>query len=378
VPVQITQFNFAQAINFVCALVGYPVSADPAGSTDTKHGQMRAAVTEACAELLALREWQDLTVAGTIDVVGDIAGQMQKAFPLPVDFYRFIDQTQWSQQALGPLLGGPTSAQMWARFNAVGYPSSALMWQIRSDQLYVMAPPFPNPVPFNFFYISKAQIIDETDPTLRKNSISKNGDTFVLDAYLIALLARKKWLEWNSMSSEAATSDFNTAFASRAGSDKGSPVLNIGYAVEGTPLIGNIIGTAGIPGPVGPASTIPGPPGPIGSPGAPSSVPGPLGPTGATGATGPLGATGAASTVPGPTGATGSTGAASTVPGPQGDPGPAGLTGAAGSTGATGATGAASTVPGPAGLTGATGATGATGTSGATGATGATGTGVWA
>jgi len=92
--VQITEFNFGQAINFVCTLVGYPTSQDPAGSLDAKHAQIRGAITEACAELLALREWQDLTQQGQVDVVADAAGQTQKAFPLPVDFYRFIDQTQ--------------------------------------------------------------------------------------------------------------------------------------------------------------------------------------------------------------------------------------------------------------------------------------------
>ena len=139
---QITNFDFGQALNFVCTLVGYPASPDPAGSTDTKHAQMRAAITDACAELLTMREWQDLTEEGLVQVVADAAGQKQKAFALPVDFYRFIDQTQWSSQMLAPL-GGPASAQLWARFNAVGYPSGSAFWQIRSDKLWVMAPPFP-------------------------------------------------------------------------------------------------------------------------------------------------------------------------------------------------------------------------------------------
>jgi len=398
-PVQIAQFNFGQAINFVCSLVGYPASADPAGSVDTKHAQMRAALTDACAELLALREWQDLTQEGVIDVVGDSAGQTQKAFALPPDFYRFIDQTQWSSHSLAPLLGGPASAQAWSRFTAVGYPAATSLWQIRGDQLWVMAPPYPTAQPFSFFYLSKAQIIDERDPLLRKNTLDNNGDSFVLDAYLVALLARKKWLEWNAMSSEAATADFNTAFASRAGADKGAPVLSLSSTPEGFALIGNIIGTAGIPGPEGPASNVPGPAGPAGPTGAPSTAIGPTGLTGATGPTGPVGATGAASTVPGPIGATGATGADSIVPGPQGDPGPIGPKGSTGTTGATGAdstvpgplgpvgatgatgstgpTGAPSVVPGPAGATGPTGPQGVPGASGATGATGATGTGVW-
>jgi hypothetical protein len=337
-PVQITQFNFAQAINFICELVGYPKSADPAGSTDTKHGQMRAAVTEACAALLALREWQDLTQSGTVSIVGDAPGQPQKGFSLPVDFYRFVDQTQWSNQSLTPLFGGPSSAQTWARFTAIGYPASAAFWQIRNDQLWVLSPPYPNPQPFNFFYISKAQIIDEVDPTLRKNSVTKNGDTFVLDAYLIALLARKKWLEWNSMSSEAATADFNVAFSSRAGADKGAPILSISNAPEGIPLIGNIIGTAGIPGPVGPASTIPGPSGPSGPAGPASTVPGPAGPLGPIGPPGPLGPSGTPGTT-GAQGVPGPVGPPSTVPGPQGDPGPGGAPGPQGPIGPPGSDG---------------------------------------
>jgi len=365
VPLQITQFDFGQAINFICTLVGYPASPDPAGSQDAKHAQMRGAITEACAELLALREWQDLTQEGVINVVADSAGQKQKAFALPVDFYRFIDQTQWSSPALAPLFGGPTSPQAWARFRAVGYPAAQSQWQIRGDKLWVLAPPYPTAQPFSFFYMSKAQIIDEGDPTLLKNQVTKNGDRFLLDAYLIALLARKKWLEWNSMSSEAATADFNTAYSSRAGADKGSPILSLSFPLEGAILIGNIIGTAGIPGPVGPASTIPGPPGQPGAPGPASTVPGPMGLTGVTGASGATGATGADSTVPGPMGMTG---AASTVPGPTGVQGDPGVQGAIGYTGATGATGAPSFVPGPAGFTGATGAPGSTGAVGMTGA----------
>lgn len=226
-PVQITNFNFAAVINFICQLTGYPQSQDPAGSVDPKHAQMRAAVTEACAEMLALHEWQDLTETGTIDVVASVAGEKERGFALPADFYRFIDQTQWAPAQLWPA-GGPVSPQAWMKYIVWGTsPQLSLFWQIRKDQLFILTPPFPTSQPFTFFYLSKAQIIDETDPTLRKNTVTKNGDTFVLDAYIIALLGRKKWLEWNNMDSTAATMDFNTVFNSRVGADKGAPVLSL-------------------------------------------------------------------------------------------------------------------------------------------------------
>ena len=226
-PVVITNLNFAAVMNYVCQLTGYPQSTDPAGSTDPKHAQMRAAVTEACAALLALKEWQDLTERGSISVVASGPGVKEQGYPLPADFYRFIDQTQWGQEQMWPA-GGPVSPQAWMKYIIWGtYPQMTLFWQLRRDQLFVLSPPFPTPLTFEFFYLSKAQIIDGTDPTIRKNALTNNNDTFVLDSYMVALLARKKWLEWNNMDSTAATQDFNTVFNSRAGSDKGASVLSL-------------------------------------------------------------------------------------------------------------------------------------------------------
>jgi hypothetical protein len=225
--IQITNPTFSDSINLICELVGYPKSADPAGSTDPKHGQMRAAVLNALGELLALHEWQDLTLDGSISVVADMAGQKEKAFDLPLDFYRFIDQTQWSQQQMWPA-GGPVSPQGWKQYVVWGTrPEMALFWQTREDKVWFLSPPFPNPQVFTFFYLSRAQVIDETDPALFKNVPTKNGDKYKLDGYLITLLARKKWLEWNSMDSVAATNDFNIAFNSRVGADRGASVLSL-------------------------------------------------------------------------------------------------------------------------------------------------------
>lgn len=226
-PLQITTMTFGDVISFICRLVGFPISADPAGSTDPKHLQMQAAITDALAELLTLNEWQDLTKRGSISVVADGAGQQEKAFDLPDDFYRFIDQTQWDSASLLPA-GGPVPPQgwMWAIIQSV-VPAMQLFWQLRQDQLWIMSPPFPTPVNYEFFYISNAQIIDQDDPTLYKNVPTKNGDKFVLDSYMVALLARKKWLEWNGFNSDAANRDYNMVFNSRAGNDKGAPILNL-------------------------------------------------------------------------------------------------------------------------------------------------------
>jgi hypothetical protein len=197
---------------------------------------MGAAVNFALKELLTMHEWQDLTVKATLSVVASGAGVAEQGYDLPVDFYRFIDQTQWSGQSLLPA-GGPVSNQAWMIYTTQNYsPQLSLYWQMRQDQLWVLSPPFPTPVDFEYMYLSNAQVIDSDDPTMLKTTGSKNGDTFILDSFLIMLLGRARYLEWKGFDASAAQRDFLGIYNSRAGSDKGAPVLSLSRMV-GIPLI---------------------------------------------------------------------------------------------------------------------------------------------
>jgi len=235
-PVQILNFDYGSAIISICKLVGHPIPVDPAGSDDPAVIQMGAAVNNAFAELLTQHEWQDLTVKASLPIVGDFAGQKEKAFDLPVDFYRFIDQTQWNQGSQIPA-GGPVSNQAWMCYTVRNWsPQLTLFWQMRNDKLNVLNPPFPTPVNFEYMYLTRAQVIDQDDPTLFKNTADKNGDKFFLDGYLIMLLARARYLEWKGFDSSAATRDYLAIFNSRAGSDKAAGVLSLSPSY-GIPLI---------------------------------------------------------------------------------------------------------------------------------------------
>ena len=242
-PFLISEWTYLFAVQTIAQMVGHPTPAT-VGSPDSAVVQMGLAVNHALGELLAMKEWQDLTLPGTIPIVADFAGQKEKGFDvsLPVatapypDFVRFIDQTQWSPQSFEPA-PGPISAQGWMQATIMSVvPAMYLYWQMRGDKLWILAPPFPTPVDFNFFYLSKGQVIDANDPTLLKNVASRDGDTFKLDGYLITMLARVKYLEWKGFDASAAMRDFQIAFDERAGADRGAPVLSIS-AQRGMPLI---------------------------------------------------------------------------------------------------------------------------------------------
>lgn len=240
--VQIVNLTFGSTIQYIARMVGHPVPTDPAGSSDPAILQMGAAINVALGEILTLHEWQDLTTRASLSVVADAVGQREKGFALPEDFYRFIDQSQWAPDTMFPAVG-PISDQAWMAYSVRNWAMvMTLYWQMRNDKLFFLNPPFPNPVPFEYMYLSRAQVIDADDNNLFKNVCDKNGDKFKLDGYMIGLLARSKYLEWKGFDSSAAMRDFLAAFNSRKGSDKGATVLNMARPV-GYPLISPLVNT---------------------------------------------------------------------------------------------------------------------------------------
>jgi len=198
---------------------------------------MASAINVALEELLTMHEWQDLTVKTELSVVGASAGLAEQGYALPADFYRFIDQSQWSSTSIMPA-GGPVSNQAWMASVVQSFSSDfTLNWQMREDQIWFLNPPFPVPALFKYMYLSKAQVIDGTDPTLFKNKATLNSDTFKLDSQIIMLLGRARYLEWKGFDASAAVRDFLAIFNSRAGADKGAGILSLCRRGQ-SPLIG--------------------------------------------------------------------------------------------------------------------------------------------
>lgn len=210
----------------VATLVGFPSPSDPAGDTDPAVQQMVQAVNVAGMDLLAMNDWQELTKTYTITIQSDYSGQAEKAFDLPEDYYKFIDQTQWDSTTQFPAIG-PISPQMWQQLQIRNLDVTlSFYWQVRDNQLYMLTPP-DDAQTLSFFYQSLAWVQDQDDSTLYKNRATKNGDTILLDSNLITQFSRVKWLEMKGLDSAAAMRDFQVAYENRKGNDKGAQVLTM-------------------------------------------------------------------------------------------------------------------------------------------------------
>lgn len=210
----------------VAALVSYPTPADPAGSEDPAVQQMVQAVNLAGIDLLSMNDWQELQKVHTISISATTPGQSEKSFPLPDDFYEFVDQTQWNSTMQWPAIG-PISPQFWQQLIIrQTLPTLSFYWQVRDNKLYILSPP-TSAQTLSFYYQSVAWVRDQDNADLYKNRATKNGDVILLDSYLVTLLARTKWLEMKGLDSSAAMRDFQVNYENRKGNEKGANVLSM-------------------------------------------------------------------------------------------------------------------------------------------------------
>jgi hypothetical protein len=218
--------TLAAIVQNLAQMVSYETPSDPAGSQDTSVQQMVQAVNMAGLDLLSMYDWQELTKPYTMSIVADGPGQAQKAFPLPEDFYDWVDQTQWNSTNQWPAIG-PISPQMWQQLIVRQVlPTLSFYWQVRGNSIYILSPPTAAQ-DLTFYYQSYAWVRDQDNPDLYKNRATKNGDTILLDSYLVTLFARAKWLEMKGLDSSAAMRDFHLSLENRWGQEKGAPVLSM-------------------------------------------------------------------------------------------------------------------------------------------------------
>lgn len=222
----INDSSLSAIVQNVAAMVGYPIPNDPAGDSDPAVVQMVQAVNMAGIELLSMYDWQELIKSYSVTIQSDSNGQRQKGFPLPDDFYDWIDQTNWNATNQLPSLG-PVSPQMWQQLLIrTTLPTLSFYWQVRDNLIYVLAPP-NSPQTMTFFYLSVAWVRDQDNVDLYKNRMNKNGDVSLLDSNLLTLFTRVKWLEMKGLDSSAAMRDFQIAYENRKASEKGAAVLSL-------------------------------------------------------------------------------------------------------------------------------------------------------
>lgn len=226
--------NLAQIVRDICRSVGVefpgtiiPTAAAP--SDDPLILRIVQAIYDASDELLTRRAWNELKVTATINVAADFAGQVEKGFSLPADFYGLVDQTQNDSTMRLPAVG-PLDSPRWQAIQTLApQVSFSILWRYDQGQIFFLYPPTAPGRTFQYEYITRGlwRSGNGLDTAERPQT---NEWTPVLDPVLVTLLAKAKWLEGSGFDASAAMRDFETAMSARGTARESAPVANMAGA----------------------------------------------------------------------------------------------------------------------------------------------------
>ncbi len=188
--------------------------------------QQEQNVTQALALLQSLgrdacsvHDWQFLMY--TANYTGD---GILTAFPMPADFGRQVNQTQWALNNKRPMIG-PLSPQQWG-WTQYGIVSVGVYFRYRilQDDFTIF------PVPgvgeqFAFYYISKNWLADSSG--VPKSVITSGSDVIYFDERLmIAGLKLRVWAQKGFDTAQLST-EYNYVLQAQMGQDQGAPVIQL-------------------------------------------------------------------------------------------------------------------------------------------------------
>jgi hypothetical protein len=209
-------------INTALQELGMGVVSLEAAAADATGYQMLGLLNALGDELLRASDWQLLEK--TMTFVGD---GVTSEFPLPNDYGRQINQTEWAASDNRPLQG-PVSPQVWS-WNKYGIVSAGVYFQYRIITNFYNIFPVPGDgTEFALYYISKFWVYVHGDIFQSLSDRIVNADDVPLfdRRLLIAGLKLKFWAA-KGMDTTTLKSEFDYILANEKAATTGAPVVSL-------------------------------------------------------------------------------------------------------------------------------------------------------
>lgn len=209
-----------ETIDQALSELGLPTSI--IGSTQVTQlvAQMLALMNTLGDDLVKVHDWQDLEDTATMTGDG-----VTTEFPMPANFGRIVNQTQWASNLRRPMLG-PLTAQQWG-WTQYGIVSVGVYFRYRilSNNFAVYPVPQAQDV-FNFYYISKNWVLD-TDGTTLKDKVTAPGDTPLFDRGLMVSGLKLRLWGIKGFDTSDLSREFNYRLEAEKGQNQGAMTINL-------------------------------------------------------------------------------------------------------------------------------------------------------
>lgn len=229
--------NLCRAVADACHV---PRPAAVALATDPTARRLLSCAREEIRLLAAAGDWQELRREAAFSLTPLVA-----AYPLAQiapDIDRIVDQTCRTQTGGGAArpLTGPVTPQRWAAFNGGGLNGGGLngggggsvaAFRVMEGRM-VFAPPPTTADGVVFEYVSNAPVAS-ADGATRKTSWENDADVAILDAYLVELGMRWRFLASLGLDCAQPRALYEQERAKRLTRGGGAPVLSLSPGAAG-------------------------------------------------------------------------------------------------------------------------------------------------
>lgn len=215
-PITATAQSILDAAN---TELGLPLSTFGVTSYDQTGRQAIAMMQAIGDDLVRVHDWQFLEKTQTFTGDGSTS-----AFPLPADYGRIVNQTEWSTSNQRPMTG-PMSPQMWG-WCQYGIVSSGFYYRYRilENKLHV----FPTPgagEEFAFFYVSKNWVMDAS--MTYKDTITFGTDVPLFDKRLMTSGVKARLWGQKGFDTTQVQAEFDYVLSSEKGITQAAPVIGL-------------------------------------------------------------------------------------------------------------------------------------------------------
>lgn len=213
-------------INAACQELGLPPVSLAASANDAIGYQALGLLNALGDELTRVQDWQFLEKVMTFTGDG-----IADSFPMPADFGRQVNQTQWSTSQKRPMMG-PDSPQVWS-WSQYGIVSVGVFFRYRIlDNEYTVFPIPGAGEEFALYYISKNWVQDGANPLVYKDQVIGPNDIPVFDRrVMVAGLKVKLWAQ-KGFDTTVLQREFDSMLLAEKGQNQGAPLINLSGGSE--------------------------------------------------------------------------------------------------------------------------------------------------
>lgn len=214
-----------EIINAAAQELGLPPVSLNSATGDQTGWQMLGMLNALGDELNRVQDWQFL-----MKEMGFVGDGIADYFPMPEDFGRQVNQTEWNTSMRRPMQG-PDSPQVWA-WNKFGIVAVGVYFRYRINNNEYQVFPVPGAgQTFALYYISKNWVIDGTSPDPQNpiylDRIVHATDKPMYDRRIcIAGLKVKLWSQ-KGFDTTTLQEEFNYLLASEKAQNQGAPVISL-------------------------------------------------------------------------------------------------------------------------------------------------------